>query len=236
MKKKWLYTFEIEEIQKVKETEKKQGEAGEEIEVTKEVEKPVKKTFKILNPTRKLQDESSMFYSVKVSEGIKMGLVTRAYLMRKFQKEGILPSEDEKETHSQNYTRAIQLEVELENLKNKEGDEAEKEIKLKNLTEEYDNLRNKIFEFENLNNSLFDNTAEKRASDLSSLWSILFLLYFGEEGQESCVFGEGDFDQRNQRMSEIEESENQTIFKAVEKAAFVLGQVGSGVNIEDLQE
>jgi len=43
MKKKWLYTFEIEEIQKVKETEKKQGEAGEEIEVTKEVEKPVKR-------------------------------------------------------------------------------------------------------------------------------------------------------------------------------------------------
>ena len=71
MKKKWLYTFEVEEVQKVKETEKKKDESGQEVEVTREVEKPVKKIFKILNPTRKLQDESSIFYSVKVSEGIK---------------------------------------------------------------------------------------------------------------------------------------------------------------------
>jgi hypothetical protein len=236
MKKKWLYTFEVEEVQKVKETEKKKDESGQEVEVTREVEKPVKKIFKILNPTRKLQDESSIFYSVKVSEGIKMGLVTRPYLMRKFQKEGLLPSDEEKESHSQNYTKAVQIEVELESLKSKDLDESEKEIKIKNLTEEYENLRNKIFEFENINNSLFENTAEKRASDLSGLWSILFLLYFGEDGNESCVFGEGDFEQKNQRMGEVEESENQTLFKAVEKAAFVLGQVGSGVKIEDLQE
>src|SRR6056300_874747 len=138
MKKKWLYTFEVEEVQKVKETEKKKDESGQEVEVTREVEKPVKKIFKILNPTRKLQDESSIFYSVKVSEGIKMGLVTRPYLMRKFQKEGLLPSDEEKESHSQNYTKAVQIEVELESLKSKDLDESEKEIKIKNLTEEYE--------------------------------------------------------------------------------------------------
>jgi hypothetical protein len=235
MKDKWLYSFEIEEIQKVKETEKTQDESGKEVEITKEVEKPVKKIFKILNPSRKLQEESSIFYSIKVSEGIKMGLLTRAYLMRKFQKDGVLPSEEEKKIHAENYSKAIKLEIQLQELELNKNNDKDNDLKIKNITEEYENLKDKIFEFENIQNSLFENTAEYKANSLLSLWNILFLLYFGEEGKESCVFGDGDFEQKKARMHEIEDSENQTIFKAVERASFVIGQLNSGVKPENIE-
>jgi len=102
MKEKWLHSFEVEKTQKVKETTTEVNEAGEEIQITKEVEKKVPHKFYILKPNRKIQDEASVFYSVKVSEGIKLGLVTKNYLLRKFQQDGILASEDEKKIHADN--------------------------------------------------------------------------------------------------------------------------------------
>ena len=101
MKEKWLHNFEVEKTQKVKETTTEVNEAGEEVQITREVEKKVPHKFYILKPNRKIQDEASIFYSVKVSEGIKLGLVTKNYLLRKFQQDGILASEDEKKAHCQ---------------------------------------------------------------------------------------------------------------------------------------
>lgn len=236
MKEKWLHSFEIEETQKVKETNIEKDESGEDIEVTREVEKTVPKKFKILKPTRKIQDDASIFYSVKVSEAIKMGLITKAYLIRKFQQDGVLPSEEEKNTHAENYSKAILTEVEIEKVtKNEEMSDEEKEIKLKNLNLEYEKLKDKIFEFESIQNSLFDNTAEKRASDLLNMWYLLNLLYFGEDDSESCVFGEGSFEEKVNVMNQIEDSGNELLSKAIEKAAFVLGQLNAGVNPEEIQ-
>lgn len=237
MKNKWLHTFELKKTEKVKETNLEKDESGQEIEVTREVDKEVVKVFKILNPTRKIQDESSIFYSVKVSEGIKLGLVTKAFLTRKFQQEGLLPSEEEKKQYSENYARAVILEVELEKVRNDESlSKGEKDLKIQNMEEEYVSLKTKIFEYENIQNSLFDNTAEKRASDLLTLWYLLHLLYFGEEGSEVCVFGEGTFEQKSEKISQIEDSEDEFLIGAIQKAAFAIGQLNSGVPSEELQE
>ena len=114
MKEKWLHNFEVQKTQKVKETTTEVNEAGEELQITKEVEKKVPQKFYILKPNRKIQDEASIFYAVKVSEGIKLGLVTKNYLLRKFQQDGILASEDEKKAHAENYSKAIAIEIDLE--------------------------------------------------------------------------------------------------------------------------
>lgn len=235
MKEKWLHSFEVEKTQKVKETTAEVNEAGEEIQITKEVEKKVPHKFYILKPNRKIQDEASVFYSVKVSEGIKLGLVTKNYLLRKFQQDGILASEDEKKIHADNYSKAIGIEIELEKIKQDSTlSQAEKDLKNETLNTEYQVLRQKIFDYENVQNSLFDNTAEKRASDALNLWFVLNLLYQGEDGSQTCLFGDGSFDQKVQRLAQIEESGDEFLSGVVEKGGFLIGQLNSGVPKEDL--
>ena len=235
MKEKWLHNFEVEKTQQVKETTTEVNEAGEEVQITKEVEKKVPHKFYILKPNRKIQDEASIFYSIKVSEGIKLGLVTKNYLLRKFQQDGILASEDEKKTHSENYSKAIAMEIELEKIKqNSSFSEAEKDLKSSTINVEYQILRQKIFDYENVQNSLFDNTAEKRASDSLNLWFVLNLLYQGEEGSQTPLFGDGSFEQKVQRLAQIEESGDEFLSGIVEKGGFLIGQLNAGVSKEDL--
>ena len=235
MKEKWLYNFEVQKTQKVKETTTEVNEAGEEIQITKEVEKKVPHKFYILKPNRKVQDDANVFYSVKVSEGIKLGLVTKNYLLRKFQQDGILPSEEEKKAYAESYSRAIAIEVDLEKTKqDSKLSDAEKELKNDSLNAEYQILRQKIFDYENIQNSLFDNTAEKRASDALNLWFVLNLLYQEDDGAQSCLFGDGSFDQKLQRLSQIEDSGDEFLSSVVEKGGFLIGQLNSGVPKEDL--
>lgn len=235
MKEKWLHVFTLDKTQKVKEVTVDKDESGNEIQITKEVEKKVPQRFCILKPTRKIQDESSIFYSVKVSEAIKLGLITKAFLLRKFQKDGVIASDEEKKEYASNYSRAVMLEVDAEKIKNDSSlSEAEKDLKLANINDEYKSLRQKIFDYESIQNSLFDNTAEKRAADLLNLWFVLHLLYSGEENSEACIFGDGNFDQKMERLNQIEDSEDTFLIEAVEKGAFLIGQLNSGVSKEDL--
>ena len=225
----------MDKTQKVKETTVDKDESGNEVQITKEVEKKIPQRFCILKPTRKIQDDSSIFYSVKVSEAIKLGLITKAFLLRKFQKDGVIASDEEKKEYTNNYSRAVMLEVEAEKIKNDSTlSEAEKDLKVANINDEYKSLRQKIFDYESIQNSLFDNTAEKRAADLLNLWFVLHLLYSGEENSESCIFGDGTFDQRMERLNQIEDSEDTFLTEAVEKGAFLIGQLNSGVSKEDL--
>ena len=235
MKEKWLYSFDVEKTQKVKETIAEKDATGNDIEVTREVEKKIPNKFHILNPTRKIQDDASIFYSVKVSEGIKLGLVTKSYLMRKFQQEGVLPNAEDKKVHAENYSKAIKLEVDMETIKqNVSLSDAEKELQISPLKSEYQELRTKIFDYENLNSSLFDNTAEKRASDLLNLWFVLHLLYAEKDGSQSCLFGDGSFDQKLDRLNAIEDSGDEFLTSVLEKGAFLIGRLNSGSSKEDL--
>jgi len=235
MKEKWLYNFDVEKTQKVKETVAEKDADGNDIEVSREVEKKIPNKFHILNPTRKIQDDASIFYSVKVSEGIKLGLVTKSYLMRKFQQEGVLPNAEDKKIHAENYSKAIKLEVEMETIKqNVSLSDAEKDLQISPLKSEYQELRTKIFDYENLNSSLFDNTAEKRASDLLNLWFVLHLLYAEKDGSQSCLFGDGSFDQKLDRLNAIEDSGDEFLTSVLEKGAFLIGRLNSGSSKEDL--
>jgi hypothetical protein len=235
MKEKWLYNFDVEKTQKVKETVAEKDADGNDIEVSREVEKKIPNKFHILNPTRKIQDDASIFYSVKVSEGIKLGLVTKSYLMRKFQQEGVLPNAEDKKIHAENYSKAIKLEVEMETIKqNVSLSDAEKDLQISPLKSEYQELRTKIFDYENLNSSLFDNTAEKRASDLLNLWFVLHLLYAEKDGSQSCLFGDGSFDQKLDRLNAIEDSDDEFLTSVLEKGAFLIGRLNSGSSKEDL--
>jgi hypothetical protein len=157
-------------------------------------------------------------------------------LLRKFQQEGVAASAEEKKAHSENYTKAIKIEVELEGIKqNASLSDEEKEVRSAPLKTEYAELREKIFEFENIQSSLFDNTAEKRAADLLNVWFVLHLLYADNEGNPTCLFGDGSFDQKLERLNAIEDSEDKFLISVVEKGGFLIGRLNSGVSKEDIQ-
>ena len=236
MKEKWLFTFEVDKLQKVKETTTEKNEAGEEVSITKEIEKKVPQKFSILNPTRKMQDEAGIFHSVKISEGIRLGLVTKNYLLRKFQQEGLLPSSAEKKIYSDNYSRAIKLEVDMESVKQSLSlTDPEKELQISTLKTEYSDLRQKIFDYENLQSSLFDDTAEKRAGDLLNLWFVLNLIYSENDEVQSCLFGDGTFDQRIERFNAIEDSGDEFLAKVIAKGSYYIGRINSGLTKAEIE-
>jgi hypothetical protein len=112
--------------------------------------------------------------------------------------------------------------------------DSEKELQLAPLKTEYQELRNKIFDYENLNSSLFDNTAEKRANDLLNLWFVLNLLYAEKDGAQSCLFGDGSFEQRLERLNGIEDSGDEFLTAVVERGGFLIGKLNSGASKEEI--
>ena len=112
--------------------------------------------------------------------------------------------------------------------------DSEKELQLAPLKTEYQELRNKIFDYENLNSSLFDNTAEKRANDLLNLWFVLHLLYAEKDGAQSCLFGDGSFEQRVERLNGIEDSGDEFLTAVVERGGFLIGKLNSGASKEEI--
>ena len=78
--KKWLYSFKVPRkyIKTVKEESK--DEEGNNITISKEQEVIEDVEIFLKRPTRKMFDECNLFYSVKVSEGVKNGLLTRSMI------------------------------------------------------------------------------------------------------------------------------------------------------------
>ena len=100
---KWLYEFAVNDQKEIEQIETSQDDQGNEIKTTKKVKKIVPVKFKILKPTRKMFDDAELFYGVKLSEGIKAGLLTKALLAKRYQNDGGAMSEPEKEKYSKLY-------------------------------------------------------------------------------------------------------------------------------------
>ena len=101
--KRWLYYFEVprKTLKKVK--EEKTDEEGKKftIEQEEEVEEVVE--IYLRRPTRRVYDECNLFYSVKISEGIKKGLMTRAMLSKRYRDDQGALSDEEKAALNEKY-------------------------------------------------------------------------------------------------------------------------------------
>tara|TARA_Y100000588_G_C14225162_1_gene912796 strand:+ start:639 stop:1502 length:864 start_codon:yes stop_codon:yes gene_type:complete len=207
---KKLYEFKLPKVEKVKETTTEKNDQGQEVSTTTEVEKTVDKNFFIKRPTRRLFDEAELYYGVKLSEGIKAGLLTRALLAKRFSNDGGVLGEKEKEQFQELYEDLFEKQVEHQalSLKTKEERSAEENEKFEELQDWLKEARSKVQEFEMQQSSLYDQTAENRARNKTILWWVLYLAYqIDGEGNEEPFFGSGDFDSRILKYDEYEEEE-----------------------------
>jgi hypothetical protein len=208
---KKIYEFEVPREEEVDVTEVTINDKGEEVQTTTKVKKEVQKKFFLRRPNRRLFDDAELYYGVKLSEGIKAGLLTRALLNKRFANDGGVLSEEEKDAYNELYDKIFENQVKMQTLalKTKEQRSGKENKEYDELTEWLREARIKIQEFEVSQQSLFDQTAENRARNKTILWWVLHLAYQKDEGdKESPFFGKGSFDERLERYDEVESEED----------------------------
>ena len=228
--KKWLYEFFVKKTVEKKETEKSTNDKGEEVETTKTVKEEVKIPILIKKPNRKLYEQADLFYGIKLSEGIKAGLLTKSLLAKRYSNDGGFLSEPEKEKYSSLYLQLFELETELQRIQVNLDEKSDKEKKeaIKQVTVQMLETRRELQEFELAQQSLFDQTAEVRAKNQTVMWWLLTLSFFDEDGKINPVFGEGDHDDQLARYDEFEEQDDDFWNEAIKKLAYFVSFWESG--------
>jgi len=205
---KKLFEFMVPKEVEVEETDITKNEKGEEVKTTKKVKKKEQVKIFLRKPTRALFDEAELFYGVRLSEGIKAGLLTRALLAKRFTNDGGVLSEEEKNVYATLYVALFERQNEFQKLSIKDESERteEEKVRYKEVISELTELRNQIQDFETAQASLFDQTAENRARNKTILWWVLQLAYaIDDKDQEYPFFGEGNYESKINVYDSIEE-------------------------------
>lgn len=236
---KYLYEFSLTKEEEIEKIETSKNENGEEVRtIKKEISKKLV-PFRIAKPTRKIFDQAELFYGVKLSEGIKSGLLTRSLLAKRYQNDGGALSEPEKERYATLYVQLFQKETELQRLQinlDKLPEDLQKE-KVSVILNEILDIRRELQEFEFYQSNLFDQTAENRARNQTIMWWVLNISYMQSDKEFLPLFGLGSFDERLTKYDEIEDGEDTFIKNAVKKFAYFISlwYVGRITNKEDFE-
>ena len=118
---KRLYKFKLTQKVTEKVEEKSKDDEGNEITVSKDIEKKIDRHIFLRKPVRSLFDEAELYYGVRLSEGIKAGLLTRALLAKRFSNDGGVMSEDDKNEYSGLYLKLFENQNKIERLSVKES-------------------------------------------------------------------------------------------------------------------
>ncbi|MAH47461.1 hypothetical protein CMI37_16675 [Candidatus Pacearchaeota archaeon] len=222
--KKWLFDFTINrEVEKERTTSSKNKE-GKEVQTTEKYDETVPVKFFLKKPNRKLYDEAELFYGVKMSEGIKAGLLTRNLLAKRYEDDGGAFSETEKERYGQLYMDLYNKENEYQklqlNLDNKSQDlkaGIEQDLLL-----EISDIRRELTDIENSQSNIFDQTAENRAKNQTIMWWVLSLAHWQEyeHNEANPFFGAGTYDEKLDQYDLFEDSDEEFHVEAIRKLAY----------------
>lgn len=207
---KTMFEFDIYHEKEIEKVDVSTNEKGEEVKVTSKVKTTVPVKLGIKKPTRSLFDEAELFYGVRLSEGIKAGLLTRALLAKRFNNDGGVLSEEEQKEYNDLYNKFFNLQTDFQSLSLKQ--EAirteEEKANLAKVIEEMTQAREMIQKYEMAQANLFEQTAENRARNKTIMWWVLQLsLIEGEDKKLKDLFGQESYESRLQKYDDIEESE-----------------------------
>lgn len=221
MKKLFEFTLSKTAKETVKETSK--NEKGESVVTETEVEKTKMQQVFLRKPNRSLYDEAELFYGVKLSEGIKAGLLTRALLAKRFSNDGGVLSEDEKGRYADLYLKLYESQLDIDRLNGLAGGEkTDKSAEtLDGLMRESADIRRELTDFEMAQSSLFEQTAENRARNKTILWWMLSLSYLeGEDGESEIVFAGDSFEEKLDAYDELEDSDEEFDVELLRKLVY----------------
>jgi len=113
---KKLFDFRIKRTTTETKKESSKNDKGETVTVEKDVETVVSQKVVLRKPNRSLYDEAELFYGVRLSEGIKAGLLTRALLAKRFSNDGGILSEDDKNKYADLYLKLYDIQLDHDRL------------------------------------------------------------------------------------------------------------------------
>ena len=205
---KKLYEFSLtQKVQKEYEEKDKDSE-GNEVTTKKTKEENIVRNFFLKKPTRSMFDEAELYFGVKLSEGIKAGMLTRAMLAKRFDNDGGVLSDADKEQYSGLYFTLFEVQNQLTRLQLIPEKERSKQEQ-----KEYNEsvramigLKAEIQEFETAQASFFDQTAENRARNKTITWWVLNLAHeIKDDGEEVLFFGSGSVEDKLNFYDDLEE-------------------------------
>lgn len=222
MAKEYIYEFTLKKkVKKQVETKRKNKDGEEETVLSnRTVSVPVK--FFVKKPTRRMADEAEVFYSVQLSKAIKMGIVTKAMLIKKYADNGGALSEEESKQLLKSLKKLNDLENEYKLCsvkKTKESKERAEELILEIIT-----LKRELQELESSLQSVYQHTADSKAEKEVLLWYAIQLAKFSEDGEEEKPFFDGeDFEEQLEDLYEKYEVDESFESEATSKICKVVG-------------
>ncbi len=235
----WLHKFNVIQEKKVKEEVKTTNEKGEEVITKREVTKRVPVMFGMRKPTRKLYEQGELYYGVKLSDGVKAGLLTKPLLAKRYKNDGGPLSDTEKKKYAELYVEFLKSQNDLEKLKlNLDNmDLDEREVIATEIVTKLTAIKEEIVEYELLQTSLFDQTAEVRAKNQTIMWWVLQLAYQKTDvlDEFTPLFGdEEDVESRLKIYDSLEEESSPFWTEVIKKFAyFVTYWYTNGISAEE---
>lgn len=222
MSKKSIYEFTETKSEKQAIEKKRKNKDGEEETVisNKTVKVPVK--FVIEKPTRRMADDAEVYYSVQLSKAIKMGIVTKAMLVKKYADNGGALSDDESKELLQSLKKLNDMETEFQLIKAlddpKEKDKADKlELKINSLRRDLVNLETSL-------QTVYQHTADAKAERETLLWYVINISKIvNEDGENESFFNGIDFEEKLEDFYAKYEEEDGFYYDAVIKLSKIVG-------------
>ena len=222
---KTMFEFDIYHEKEIEKIEVSTNEKGEEVKTTSKVKTTVPVKLAIKKPTRSLFDEAELFYGVRLSEGIKAGLLTRALLAKRFNNDGGVLSDEEQKEYNELYLEFFNLQSEFQKLSIKEEsirNDEEKE-NLKNVIAKMNDARERLQKYEMAQANLFEQTAENRARNKTIMWWVLQLSLIQDENKKlKELFEDGSYEDKLKKYDEIEEAESDIEKIAIQKLLYLI--------------
>ena len=178
-----LYEFTVlEKTEKeVPKTEVIEG-VEKKVLVRETVEKPVKILFK--KPGRRDEEEGDLFYSKKMHEFMKAGILTRAMMANKYKDTGGFVSEATAKEYGETVLHYLDLEKEIALLKANKKLTAKQKEKVETLEKDYAATQKKIIDLQAYQDSLMSQSADDKAQNELLRWYALNFFYIQKDEED----------------------------------------------------
>lgn len=201
-----LYEFTVSEKSE-KEVQKIKIIDGQETKVLEKEtnEIPVKVFFK--KPGRRDEEEGDLFYSKKMHEFMKAGILTRAMMSNKYKDTGGFVSEATAKEYGETVLRYIELEKEIALLKATKKATAKQKEKVENLEKEFAATQKKIIDLQTYQDSLMKESADDKAQNELLRWYALNFFYVqkDEEDEPELYFKGETYEDKLDSYYELED-------------------------------
>lgn len=237
---KWLYTFTIN-----KEIEKDVVEDsvinGEKVKITKKVKENVPVRFALKRPNRRLYEQADMFYGVKLSEGIRAGLLTKALLLKRYRNDGGALSDADAKYFYELSSKLAALEEEHQRalINVDKNSDSEKIKKIDIIIQQKMDILKSLQTLESVNQALFAHTAETKAQVALNNWWIIYLSYREKEGEkegeeEFAEFFPGtSYEEKMNQWDIFEETRESYIVEALARFSLLIGLWNAGAQSKE---